>query len=50
MTESLIMFLHELETEDDEDVEALLHKLGLVLLLISFKVNLIVTEIHQNHI
>ena len=37
-------YLHELETEDDEDVEALLYKLGVVLDLIFSQVDLVVTK------
>ena len=38
------MILHELETEDDENVEALLYKLGVVHDLQTSQVDLIVTE------
>ena len=38
------MFSHELETEDDENVEALLYKLGVVHDLHTSQVDLIVTE------
>ena len=38
------MFSHELETEDDENVEALLYKLGIVHDLHTSQVDLIVTE------
>ena len=38
------MFSHELETEDDENIEALLYKLGVVLDLQTSQVDLIVTE------
>ena len=39
-----ITSLHELETEDDEDVEALLYKLGVVHDLLISQVDLIVTK------
>ena len=38
------MILHELETEDDENVKALLYKLGVVHDLQTSQVDLIVTE------
>ena len=38
------MFLHELETEDDEDIEALLDKLGVVHDLLISQVDFIVTK------
>ena len=38
------MFLHELEAEDDEDIEALLDKLGVVHDLLISQVDLIVAE------
>ena len=43
-TNWLTMFLHELETEDDKNVEALLYKLGVVHDLPTSQVDLIVTE------
>ena len=43
-TNWLTMILHELETEDDENVEALLYKLGVVHDRHTSQVDLIVTE------
>ena len=43
-TDQLIIFLHELNTEDDEDIEALLDKLGVVHDLLISQVDLIVAE------